>query len=121
MRPARLVLSVLLAIAVAVLPALGGAVSVVKAVESAAAAVMVADECCEHQGIPCDSPPQHHHRGAMDDCASLAACAAKCFGYAGVAPVEVAWFDVVAVVLTVSPSPAFVSHTDPPPFPPPRA
>jgi hypothetical protein len=120
MRPARLVLSILLAIAIAVLPALGGAVSVVKAVESATAAMMVADECCEHQGIPCDSQ-QQHHGGAMDDCASLAACAAKCFGYAGVAPVEVAQFDVVAVALTVSPSPAFVSHSEPPPFPPPRS
>jgi hypothetical protein len=119
MRPARLVLSILLAIAIAVLPALGGAVSVVKAVESAAAAMMVEDECCEHQGT-CD-PQQQHHRGAMDDCASLAACAAKCFAYAGVAPADVAQFDVVAVALTISPSPAFVSHRDPPPFPPPRA
>jgi hypothetical protein len=118
MRSARLVLSILLATAIAVLPALGGAVSIVKAVESAAVAMMVADECCEHQGIPCDS--QQHHRGAMDDCASLAACVAKCFAYAGVAPVEVAQFDVVAVVLTMLPSPAFVSHSDPPPFPPPR-
>jgi hypothetical protein len=120
MRRARLVLSVLLAFAIALLPALGGAGSVVKVVESATAAMMVANECCEHHGTPCESQEQHH-RGAMDDCVSLAACAAKCFGYAAVAPVDVGQFDVVAVVLTISPSPAFVSHSDPPPFPPPRS
>jgi hypothetical protein len=120
MRPTRLVLSILLAFAIAVLPALGGAVSVVKAVESATVtAAVAADECCDHQDIPGDS--HQHHGIGMDDCASLAACAAKCFVYAGVAPVEAAPFVTVAIALTISPSPAFVSHSDPPPFPPPRA
>jgi hypothetical protein len=118
MRRARVVLSMLMAIAIAVLPAIGGAVSVVKAVESATTAMAASDDCCEQGGMPGD--PKDHH-GAMDDCASLAACAAKCFNYAGVSAGEVTYVEIAVATLTVAPSPALVSFTDPPPFPPPRS
>jgi hypothetical protein len=118
MRPARILMTLLLALSIAVLPALGGAVSVVKAVESMAATELAAEACCELQAEPCDA--RHQQNGSMGDCASLAVCAAKCFVYAGVAAIGPTCPDVIAVALTDSCLPAFESHIEPPPFPPPR-
>lgn len=105
----------ILALAVAVLPAVGGAVSVAKAVESSVSAS--AEDCCEHHGMPCD---QGHSHGAMDDCASMAACAAHCFNFTGVSAAGVFYAPVEAALVTSFTSPAVASHSDPPPFPPPR-
>lgn len=109
----RTIVTAIVAIAIAVLPAVGGAMAVAKAVESSLTAA--ADECCEHHGMPCDQS-----RHAMDDCGSAAACAAKCFNFVGISACEVSFVTVGAVPVAISAMPAFEPHTDPPPFPPPR-
>lgn len=103
----------IVAFAVAVLPAVGGAVRVAKAME--AASMASAEQCCEHGAQPCEQD-----RHATDDCASIAVCAVKCFNFAGLAACDVSYVPAGAVAVTIPAAPIFVSHTDPPPFPPPR-
>ena len=111
----RTILTMILAFSVAILPAVGGAVTVAKAVESSFA--VSAQDCCEHHGTPCDQGQGH---GTMDDCASTAACATHCFNFAGASAWDVPYAPVETGLVTSFAGPAVVSHSDPPPFPPPR-
>jgi hypothetical protein len=111
----RTILTMILALAVAILPAVGGAVSVAKAAEASITAPV--QDCCEHHGGSCDQQPGH---GMMDDCASMAACAAHCFNFTGLSAAEISYVPVGAVLVMNAAGPVVASHTDPPPFPPPR-
>lgn len=111
----RTILTMILALAVAILPAVGGAVSVAKSVESSVSASI--EDCCEHHGMPCES---EHGHGMMDDCASMAACAAHCFNFAGSTAYDMPYAPIEAALVTSFTNPAVVSYIDPPPFPPPR-
>ena len=74
MRIGRTILAVLVALSVAILPAVGAAV----VTQSAAPAGMsMTDDmdCCPHKANPCEK--------AMEDCTAMATCALKCFNFAG--------------------------------------
>jgi hypothetical protein len=107
-------MNALVAVAIAAMPAIGGAATVTEAIDSSLAAA--ADECCGHGGMPCDQ-----RRHDKDGCASIAACAVKCFNYVGVSSCAAPFAPAGTVPLEICATPALVSHTDPPPFPPPRA
>jgi hypothetical protein len=123
MRSGRTILTLVLAFAVAILPAIGGAVSVAEAIEAAievstdTSTSVVSMECCEHHGTPCDSSGG---KSPMNDCASFAVCAAKCFSFTGVAVVAADYVPTAAVRLNDPPAAIFISRDEPPPFPPPR-
>ena len=76
----RTILAVLIALSVAMLPAAGvaafkpkPATTDMQAMDMSASEPM--HECCPGMACPSDK--------AMDDCGSMAACALKCFSYAG--------------------------------------
>jgi hypothetical protein len=107
----RTILALLIAISVAMLPAAGGA-----GVKSPAPAdmAMMQDmpDCCPQKADPCAK--------AMDDCASMATCALKCFSFAGAASSIIVFpsaFASLAIPFAANP---FASLPGSPPFRPPR-
>jgi hypothetical protein len=109
----RTITALLIALAVAMLPAGGGAGLSVKSPE--AAGMSIAEDmpdCCPHKADPCEK--------AMDDCASMATCALKCFSFVGTSAVII--FPSVLATVTASFTPdRFSSQAGGPPFRPPRA
>ena len=120
----RTIVVLIVALAVAVLPFVGGAMRVAKAMEGPAmpAAMAAADQPCEHAAHSRDhaAQPCDQDRHDADDCGSTAACAAKCFNFAGLTPCDISYAPAGTMPVATSAPAAFVSHTDPPPFPPPR-
>ena len=106
MRLSRTIFIAILAIAVALLPTIGG-----MAAAASVQAVSVSD-CC-HDQFPCDDGP------ALGDCAAMSACAVKCFNFVGL-PVVAIVPAVVATAVAIPASPAAVSQAIPPPLRPPR-
>ena len=106
MRLSRTIFIAVLAVAVALLPTLGGTAA---AVAMAAASTV---DCC-HDGAPCDDGP------AVDDCASMSVCAVKCFSFVGVFD-GAALRAPVASAVTILAVAAAVSQAIPPPLRPPR-
>jgi hypothetical protein len=74
----RTIVAVILAVAVALLPASGGSVFATQiAAQQQEPAVAASAAHDADQAVPCDQGR------TVDDCASLSVCALKCFGYTG--------------------------------------
>jgi hypothetical protein len=103
----RLILAVVIALSVALLPAVGGAAAA-KAVNSSA---MAMHDGCDTPADPCTD---------KGGCTAMAVCAAKCFGYTGGA---IAVVDAMPFVVTcrLEPAERVTPHMGSPPFRPPRA
>jgi len=106
MRLSRTILIAILAIAVALLPTIGGMAA------AASAHAVSASDCC-HDQSPCDEGP------AVDDCAAMSVCAVKCFNFVGLPEMAIVAV-VVATTVAMPASPAAVSQAIPPPLRPPR-
>jgi hypothetical protein len=108
----RTILALLVALSVAMLPAAGGAGISSKSPEPADMS-MTDDmsDCCPHKTNPCEK--------AMDDCATMATCALKCFSFAGTSSMIVFPSTSARVTLSFAGNP-FSSQTGSPPFRPPR-
>jgi hypothetical protein len=105
----RTILALLIVLSVAMLPAAVGARIIVKSADMSAMEDM---DCCPHKADPCDK--------AMDDCASMATCALKCFSFAGTSFSNIVFPSSSAKLpasIAVNP---FSSQTGSPPFRPPR-
>src|SRR4051794_2211872 len=104
---ARTFLAFLIALSVAILPAAGGAAMVQKSAEISVSGPM--HDCCPGQTDQ-----------AMD-CASMAGCALKCFGFSGPMVSELGVPAMLARALPLPASQAVHSRAAAPPFRPPRA
>jgi hypothetical protein len=134
MRIGRTILALLIALSVAMLPAAAGAGSRSSASADMSGSDMSATDmpssdmsatdmaamdmsamegdCCPHKANPCDK---------ANDCATMAACALKCFSFAGAAWSVITFpasFANLAIPFGDGPPP---SQTGSPPFRPPRA
>jgi hypothetical protein len=117
-RIVRTILAVVVAVSVAVLPATAGALPAAKAsetsvVEVALSAAMPVD--CDHH-----APARDRGSRAADDCATMAACAASCFNYAGTVVPGVAPVPTASRLQPVVATALVVSKIGSPPFRPPR-
>jgi len=109
---ARTIVAFLIALSVAILPAVASAGVSAKAPE--ATAISVAEDmsdCCPHKANPCEK--------AMDDCASMAICAVKCFSFVGTSSIIVFPSTFVKMATSLGAN-ARSSQTGSPPFRPPR-
>ena len=113
MRVARTIMVLLLALAVAVLPAVSGIALAAKSIETTFSVAV--PDCAHHHGSPAD-----HSSKAMDDCTSMAGCAAKCFNYIGNVVYRPAFVPVGATVQPLEASKVVTSEIGNPPFRPPR-
>jgi hypothetical protein len=123
MRVGRTILALLLALSVAILPAAAGAGVSPKSPETAdmsstdmsgtdmSATDMSAMDCCPHKTNPCDQ---------ADDCATMAACALKCFSFAGTPWSVIVFPSSFAKLAAPFADKSFPSQTGSPPFRPPR-
>jgi hypothetical protein len=119
MRIGRTILTLLIAISVALLPAAGGAAVAVKSSDMAAmtaARAMPASgdmaECCPHQTNPCGK--------AADNCASMAACALKWFNFCGTDFSALIFPPVGSALKPLLMSQNVPTQSGAPPFRPPR-
>jgi hypothetical protein len=110
MRIGRTIAALLVALSVAMLPFASGA-SVPSSIDILASGSM--PDGCDH-GAPDDASK------AGDDCASMAACAAKCFNYAGTTASDATVAPIGSNLRPVGDSGLVVSQTRAPPFRPPR-
>ena len=117
MRIGRTIFTALVALSVATLPAaIGFAAGATTAMEISASPAM---PDCDH----------HHHNApggktqkSMDDCASMAGCALKCFNFTGTILAGIAYSSSASAALKpVHASNIFASLMGSPPFRPPRA
>ena len=117
MRIGRTIFTALVALSVATLPA---------AIGFAAGATTVMEISAPTAMPDCD----HHHHNApggktqksMDDCASMAGCALKCFNFTGTILAGIAYsLSASAALKPVHASNIFASQMGSPPFRPPRA
>jgi hypothetical protein len=110
----RTILALLIALAVALLPAAGSAGASVKSPAPADMSVMEdMPDCCPPQANPCEK--------ALDNCASMATCALKCFSFAGTASSIIVFPSIFARMTASFAANPFSSQTGSPPFRPPRA
>jgi len=108
----RTILATLIALSVAMLPAAGGAAFTLKAQDAAEmSATEPMHDCCPPKANPCDK--------SADDCASMAACAMKCFGYS-VTISPLVYLPTHADTVSPFESRDFHSQSGSPPFRPPR-
>jgi len=112
MRIGRTILALLIALSVAMLPAAAGARPSVKPTDLTAMSAMEDMDCCPHKANPCDK--------GMDDCASMAACALKCFSFATPSFSSIVFSSASAKMPASIASNPFASQTGSPPFRPPR-
>ena len=109
---ARTIVTLLIALSVALLPAAASAGVSVKSPEAAGVS-MTEDmpDCCPHRASPCDM--------ATDVCGAMATCALKCFSFMGTFAVIVfpSAFAKMTASFTANP---FCSQAGSPPFRPPR-
>jgi hypothetical protein len=111
---ARTILALVTALAVAFLPAVGGAAVNAKtyhANEMTAAGSM--DDCCPHATNRCDN--------AAHECGSMATCALHCFSFTGGQSSPLGYPRRVGHLVPTFESVDFYTHTGNPPFRPPRA
>jgi hypothetical protein len=108
MRLGRTIVALLIAVSVAMLPIAGGAVAAFNAAQFSAPATA-------HHGSPCDETSK-----AVDDCASIAVCAVKCFNYAGTVLPVVLVVPVGSLLYPVRDGRLLLSQIGSPPFRPPR-
>ena len=113
MRLGRTIVALLVALTVAVLPLAGGPAAALDSVEFSAVEPM--HNCCDH-GSPCDETSK-----AVIDCASMAACAVKCFSYAGTVLPNAVVVRLGSSLDPVRDSDLVASQIGNPPFRPPRA
>jgi hypothetical protein len=110
MNIARTILAFLIAASVAVLP-----VTAVAGVNKASAEVSVSEpmhDCCPPDASPCDK--------AIGDCASMAACALKCFSLTGDSFYDLAFPLIVKNEMRPFAAELFGPQRASPPFRPPR-
>ena len=114
----RTILAAVISVSVAVMPAAAGAVPVARSIQNGIS------EVAPSAAMPddCDHHPAPGHRGskAADDCASMAACAAKCFNYTGTVLPSIALAPTASRLQPVAAARFVVSKIDSPPFRPPR-
>lgn len=117
MRFARITLAMLIALSVAMLPAAGiaafkpkSSATDMQGMEMSASQPM--HDCCPGEVSPGDK--------AMDDCGSMAACALKCFSYAGGVWSPLGYSLKLAELVPPCQSDAVHSQIGSPPFRPPR-
>jgi hypothetical protein len=108
----RTIVALLVVLSVVMLPA--GADTGVSAKSLEAVGMSVTEDmpdCCPHKANPCGK--------AMDDCAAMAICALKCFGFVGASAVIVfpSAFATIMASFTADP---LSSQSGSPPFRPPR-
>jgi hypothetical protein len=116
MRFVRTLLALLVVASVALLPMAGGALAGVNHSDTAIMASSAPmPDCCEHDATPCDQP----HK-SMGDCASMAACALKCFNFTATVAPEMSLSAPIAAVVPVLVSQRTDSQLGIPPFRPPR-
>jgi hypothetical protein len=109
----RTILALLIALSVAMLPAVAGAgISVKSADMNVMSAMEDMPDCCPHKANPCDR--------AMDGCTSMAACALKCFSFAGTSFSNIVFPSSSAKMPASIATNPFSSQTGSPPFRPPR-
>jgi hypothetical protein len=104
----RTFFAVLIALSIAVLPAVGGGAFAAPAQDAAMASM----DDCPHHGAPA--------KKAMDDCCAMAVCALKCFNYCGAMVSELVYPTRMATMEPPLASRVLRSHTGSPPFRPPR-
>ena len=107
----RTLLTLLIVLSVAMLPAASGARAVAKSMDTAGMGAMDGMDCCPHKTNPCDK---------ANDCASMAACALKCFGFSATSPSGVVFPTFVSSLNPFFGTNAFHSQKGSPPFRPPR-
>jgi hypothetical protein len=109
---ARTIVTLLIALSVAVLPAAASAGVSVKSPEAAGIS-MTEDmpDCCPHKANPCEK--------AMDDCATMATCVLKCFSFLGTSAVIVFPSAFAKMTASFAANP-FSSQAGSPPVRPPR-
>ena len=113
MRIGHTIVTLLIALSVALLPAAASAGVSVKSPEAAGVS-MTEDmpDCCPHKVNPCEK--------AMDDCAAMATCALKCFSFVGTSSIIVFPSAFAKMTASFAANP-FSSQAGSPPFRPPRA
>jgi len=110
---ARTIVALLVAVSVAVLPAVGGAGLKPRPMQSAEVSVVEPmHDCCPPAMNPCDK--------ASNDGACMAACASACFTFAGGASAPLVHPLRLTDMLPSSETGAFHSQVASPPFRPPR-
>ncbi len=112
MKIGRTILALLIALSVAMLPAVAGVAGAVKSAETASMSAMDDMDCCPHKSNPCDK--------AMGDCGSMATCALKCFSFSATVPSDIVFPSLVASLGPSFGAQPFHSQTGSPPFRPPR-
>jgi hypothetical protein len=114
----RTILAVVISVSVAVMPAAAGAMPVAKSspngISELAPFATMPDDCQHH------ASPGHHGSKAADDCASMAACAVKCFNYAGTDLPGIALVPTASRLQPVAAGGVVASKIGSPPFRPPR-
>jgi hypothetical protein len=108
----RTIVTLLIALSVAMLPAAGSAGVSVKSPEAAGISMTEGmPDCCPHKANPCEK--------ATDVCAAMAACALKCFSFLGTSAVIVFPSAFAKMTASFAANP-FSSQAGSPPFRPPR-
>jgi hypothetical protein len=115
MPTARTIVVLLVALSIAILPAARAGAFASQTANDAAVSETMAG-CCHHADVPCDHAPK-----PMNDCPSMAACAAMCLGIS-----LPAFAQFVVSPLMADPQPLVASKALPPqaaspPFRPPRS
>jgi hypothetical protein len=109
----RTIVTLLIALSVAMLPAAGSAGVSVRSPEEAGISLMEdMPDCCPQKGNPCEK--------AMDDCGAMATCAFKCFSFADTSAGIIFPSTFAKIVASFTANP-FSSQACSPPFRPPRA
>ena len=118
MRIGRTIVAVLVALAVAMLPAATGFASGAMTAMEIAASPAMPD--CGHNHH--NNAPGGETQKSMDDCASMAGCALKCFNFTGTILASIAYSSSASAALKpIHASNIFASLMGSPPFRPPRA
>jgi hypothetical protein len=110
---ARTIVTLLIALSVAILPAAASAGMSVKSLEAAGISTTEdMPDCCPHKANPCEK--------AMDNCGSMATCALKCFSFVGTSSIIVFPSTFAKMTASFAANP-LSSQAGTPPFRPPRA
>jgi hypothetical protein len=116
LRIGQTIVAVLFALSVATLPATLGFAAVASTATEISASEAMPD--CEHH----HNAPGGKTQKSMDDCASMAGCALKCFNFTGTILAGIAYSSSASAALKpVHASNIFASQMGSPPFRPPRA
>ncbi|HSP49742.1 MAG TPA: hypothetical protein VLN61_06070 [Pseudolabrys sp.] len=116
MRIGRIIFTALIALSVATLPAaIGFAAGATTAMEISASQAM--PDCDHHHNAPGGKTQK-----SMDDCASMAGCALKCFNFTGTILADIAYSPPASAALKPARTSSNISSLmGSPPFRPPRS